>query len=1139
MALPAIGAEEVRIPRIAAPDLLARETFNPADWSQAAAIGRFQATGARPIGAETTLLLQHDGKTLYAAWLASGTEGRAFPRRPDDILTHDEAVQIVLGTGAKFSSRIDFGGYENAFSEQDPVAHFYEFTVNKAGAVSRTYNETPLRNPAFAARVYQEPERWIAVMAIPLASIGLPETDRQISLYFNAFRFHNSVRYGWYLPAFGGYAALPFSRAELLEPEQNAARSIVAVEPVPVPEDKAQKRVCATDLAGLQIRYYHLLRLAAVTIPPDTTGRTLVLRRAGSAEEAVMTLHSERETALKLPLPADLPPGTPVAVELLLRNGDGDLTPLAMETVTIEAPPAWLDTSVAGDYLDTAVPRPWTAPEWRDGTAILAHAQIGYGTPPLPRTIQVKGRDILRAPIRLAAVAGGKEIAVNAIGETTVTPARIELESTTDSGLEVKSMIDFDGFITVRARLHGLDATRLEKLELHIPLAKGVAEYLIGGSTQQVCRVGEFGHALNVSFGQDEFWFGNVNSGISFACDRSPFFGPPDGKQVELAVNASGDADLICRFVTAPGQAPSPDTVFQFYLQPTPVRPEPVAPQRDKMGLLFEHWSDFQAYPDLAKMSEVKAVADQNHREGKNLYLYFGQVVATNSPFYKDYPDELYAPNRSMYYERAYDPGKGIRCYLSCMRSPARDLLLDGVEQFAEQAGIDGVYLDGPTVPFHCTNVLHDCDDATPVGWDDDYHAGRIAGQRAFLKRLRGIFDRRGYPAPLWSHTGGGFSVSTLSLCDFYYDGEHLARYRRGYLLDPDIYAISYSGLPFGFRGLFLPVLYIDSTLTTRQSMGWALPHGNEIPIGNHPVENTFFDVLRRDPQARFYGYWDAQPHIVKSAGTVQMSYYRGEREATIAVGNVRYIGAQTVTLDISGLFPGREVRVTPIQTPDDSEFDGTTLCFAVPEKQWRLFHVAPVENADPALLPETGSSMVTGKIAVSGPREFSAADWGAGAAEAVRLEGTSDAWVEAELAETLPADFTLSLRLKHNSHLRIRIDAVTVSCDPGGGWLIEGLNEFSQGEDCEVTIANYGRTYIRPDQTLGVQIAVRNSRISVLYDEVGILIDGYPQEIRDGHTLSVGVKGEGACVEFIPGAMTPGVADTALPSRVHPVAAY
>jgi len=42
-------------------------------------------------------------------------------------------------------------------------------------------------------------------------------------------------------------------------------------------------------------------------------------------------------------------------------------------------------------------------------------------------------------------------------------------------------------------------------------------------------------------------------------------------------------------------------------------------------------------------------------------------------------------------------------CYLACVNGPYGDLLLDGIAKLADQAGIDGVYMDGTTVPWICS----------------------------------------------------------------------------------------------------------------------------------------------------------------------------------------------------------------------------------------------------------------------------------------------------------------------------------------------------------------------------------------------------------------------------------------------------
>ncbi len=282
--------------------------------------------------------------------------------------------------------------------------------------------------------------------------------------------------------------------------------------------------------------------------------------------------------------------------------------------------------------------------------------------------------------------------------------------------------------------------------------------------------------------------------------------------------------------------------------------------------------------------------------------------MAENAPEYAQFPNDFMASPRRVWYQRGYNPGKGVPCSVVCFRGETGEFLLDSIARLADGAGLRNVYLDGPSVPFSCRNLNHRCGEELPARWDEDYDHGRIAGQRAFLKRLRGIFDSRGVRTPIWHHTGGGFDLPCFALCDYYWDGEQLSRYRHGYLLPPTHFTVLYSGRPFGFQGLFLNTFYSDAMPENRQSLAWTAPNGVVPSYGTFP---EYLRLVQRDSTFVFYPFTEKQPHIVrKLKNTLNVSYYLGKEEAILVSGNAVYHGTQQESVDLSGLFPGRSLAV-------------------------------------------------------------------------------------------------------------------------------------------------------------------------------------------------------------------------------------
>jgi hypothetical protein len=86
--------------------------------------------------------------------------------------------------------------------------------------------------------------------------------------------------------------------------------------------------------------------------------------------------------------------------------------------------------------------------------------------------------------------------------------------------------------------------------------------------------------------------------------------------------------------------------------------------------------------------------------------------------------------------------------------------------------------------------------------------------------------------------------------------------YRRAY--EPENCLIGYSGKAFGFRGLFLPLLYCNAA-GTRKALAWSLVHDMEILLGpnyTNKSEDAFFSLIRNNPEAKFHPYWEEQKHL-------------------------------------------------------------------------------------------------------------------------------------------------------------------------------------------------------------------------------------------------------------------------------------
>jgi hypothetical protein len=311
-------------------------------------------------------------------------------------------------------------------------------------------------------------------------------------------------------------------------------------------------------------------------------------------------------------------------------------------------------------------------------------------------------------------------------------------------------------------------------------------------------------------------------------------------------------------------------------------------------ALWHELWSDYQGFPDLTKIPQVKQRSAEAHARGDLQLLYFSQVLAENSPGFKEHKSELIAPpERNWYQRQTYPegtPGKGIPCYVCDVCGPFGDLLLDGIAKLADQADIDGVYMDGPSIPWQCDNRCHKyCGGRPDIGWETEDFTPYI-GTRRFLKRLRGLFQERRKQFFLATHTGGYINVATQGLCDSHLEGEQLARFAPGYRLPLGGIAVGYCGRPWGFRTDMFPML---PTFTPQETRTWALLH--DVEAGDGPYGSTIgrafekrvYSDFQDDSQVAYYPYWRSQPHISLTKGSALFSYYRKADATLLNIGNL------------------------------------------------------------------------------------------------------------------------------------------------------------------------------------------------------------------------------------------------------------
>jgi len=874
-----------------------------AEWEGAAVVRRLWLPGnAALLPMPTEFLLQYDETQLYvAARCTESEEGypKAFLRQPTDLLSDDDAVQVVLGTADSLAvsrEALQMGGYANA--QGQPVAsadHYYQFTANAVGARARTYNEGALERPLFDAAVGRDGRSWTVEVRIPFASAGISSPTGQV-IFANLFRFRPPDMAAWHLPAFGGYAPMPLGRLVLLPRGSEAERTVEEALP---PQTRAEE---STEPQA-QLDWYPLSRRVVAELQAGSSRATAALRVEGAGEKrAVLSPGASARLIIDAPETLVLPR----FAEVTMRDADGRVIARAERELAPTAKPEWLGTGAGIEYVQGRVPQPWTVPEVAGHTVRLRAGDMTFGPNGLFESVTREGGELLAGPGEIVLRTAGGPVPLRPLGlhaalDGSTATAEASLAAGTGR-VDVRSLVDYDGLTVVKLRVRGIAPERIAGLTVRFPLRRGNARFVLRQLVQQIRELTGFGWEGPAG----PVWLGGHDRGLAFAYDTPLFLSVRRRSQIQVTEEA-GRTWLSLNLVDAPGQVTDDGHVFRFLLTPTPTKA--VSLRKDGLfhtDLWFENWSDYQGYPDLAKLPEVRRRSDAAHARGEPQVLYFSQVLAENAPGFAECRSEFLVPPGMAWYRRAYDPGRDVPCWVSCPRGPFGDLLLDGMERLAAEGGIDGVYMDGPTVPWECTNASHAaCAEPITPTWEGDELTPLIA-TRAFLKRVRGIFDERGRPH-LFAHTGGAIHIETLSLCDGYYEGEQLARYRPGFRLPLNQAAVGYCGRPWGFRTDTIPIPY-----GTRRLMALAALHDTEVGGDCAELERRMYADFANDAAVEYHPYWRPQPHVRRIAGDVVYSYYRKPGAALLVVSNLTWDTQETV-LDVSALFPGQPIHAADL----------------------------------------------------------------------------------------------------------------------------------------------------------------------------------------------------------------------------------
>ena len=576
------------------------------------------------------------------------------------------------------------------------------------------------------------------------------------------------------------------------------------------------------------------------------------------------------------------------------------------------SPPPWQGNQVG--VSDEVLP-PWT-PITVSGNSIGVWGRTyQFGPLPLPASTIACDTELLAAPITLTGVVDGKPLAW-AGGPGRVIDAKpnlVQMEASAESGpakCSGRIQIEYDGMI--RCDLQIIPTTgkaKIDKLALEVPLKAEHAALLhtwpgrwgSSGNSAALPKTGY--HGAFKPF----VWLGDNERGLCWfsESDRNFFTAKPE--DVLEIIPENDRVILRVHLVTVAHEIDKPlDYTFGFQATPVkPARPDAWdyrivhngdyslgAATLDKMAGLgvrttcfHEHWTDIQNYTSTTHGAELDKLVNACHERKIQLLTYFGYEMSNIAPEWDRYHEECLVAPRAGGYKRKPEQ----TAYIVCYRSHWQDFMAEGIDRVLTQHHTDGVYLDGTSEPWGCSNQKHGCGYVRPDGSIGTTYS--FFATRNMMKRIYTIVKKHNPDGQVNVHQSTCMTIPTLAFATSYWDGEQLQSLKRGAsaleVLPLDAFRAEFMGHNWGVPAELL--WYPSGPFTRTEAVSLGLLH--DIPTRPSSMADMetssrlwkAFDAFGRQ-EATWLPYWNSEKAVKCSSPSVQVSLYNRPGQGPIAV---------------------------------------------------------------------------------------------------------------------------------------------------------------------------------------------------------------------------------------------------------------
>jgi len=565
----------------------------------------------------------------------------------------------------------------------------------------------------------------------------------------------------------------------------------------------------------------------------------------------------------------------------------------------------WLNSAIG---LEDTITAPYTPLRVTGRSVACLGREVQFGDDGFPASIRAAGREVLAAPIRLAAYEGTQPISWKSAGRVfSHTGAKVVMDSAGESGgyrLSVRSTMEFDGGIGFEVRLRSLRESRVSDIALEIPYRKDAVPYsagmgLAGGTrpgswqwkwTDQPARWKEQGSNLEYFL-----WMGGVEAGL-YCHLKSPLGDWQNGERGGVRFAEEGDRVVFRASGGARDLHAGEELSFSFRLLPTPVKPLDPLHWNTRFAHAYRPVEEIRAagatvvnihhdtlpnlyinYPFL-NLDLLTPYVSQAHAQGLKVKVYYTvRELTTHLPelwAFRSLGDEIYRTSGTQGHGNAqldfwlqehlqydYTPAW-------ITRTPAGDI--DAAIRVFFDSRLDNFYLEG--LKWLLDNV--------PI---DGLYLDEIGYPREIMQRVRRVLDSR--PGAMIDLHGNRDWWSCNSPVGYYM--EHLPYVDRLWFGEafnpdspPDFWLVEMSGIPFGLSSDMLqnpnPWRGMLFGMTARAFYGGA--------VSPAPIWKLWDQFGIQD--AAMIGWWNAASPVKTGRSDVLATVYRKAGKSLVALAS-------------------------------------------------------------------------------------------------------------------------------------------------------------------------------------------------------------------------------------------------------------